>query len=174
MQQPRKFALDFTDKNNYKDRHKTREGRLPDVTSKTKQSFKASTRIDNVLKKYGALGVDANNVGLFQQHVAQMPYGVQPDRDYQQQLNKVIRAKEYFDALPSAIREKFRHDPANMIAFMADPKNAKECMKLGLFSSPEPIPGSERKTEKDTNEKKDDAKATSKEANASKATESKG
>lgn len=119
------------------------------TVSKTKQAFKHGTQVDNILKRYATMGVDANDVGLFQRHVAQSNYGIADTTlDYQAQLNRVIKVQEYFRRLPSSTREKFRNDPANMIAFIADPKNKTEAIKLGLVADPT--------TNKD--EKKDDKK----------------
>lgn len=111
--------------------------------SMTKQSFRDGTRVDSVLKRYAAIGVDANDVGLFRQHMAGAVYGVADTTyDYQYQLNKINEVKRYFESLPATIRDKFRNDPAQMLRFMADPKNIEECQKMGLFTKAE---GSSRK-----------------------------
>lgn len=111
--------------------------------SKTQQHFKDGTRIDSVLKRYAALGVNPNDVGLFRSTLAGKVYGVADTTyDYQYQLNKLNEVKSYFDSLPSGIRDRFRNDPAQMLRFMADPRNIEECVKMGLFASPE---GSNRK-----------------------------
>lgn len=108
------------------------------VPSMTKQSFRDGTKVDRILKKYAAQGISPDNVGLFQRSVANMEFGVADTTyDYQTQLNKINEVKEYFAALPSRIREKFRNDPARMLRFMSDPANMDECVKLGLFRGPE-------------------------------------
>lgn len=114
--------------------------------SMTKQSFRDGTRVDQILKKYATLGVDGNDVGLFQRNMAREPFGLDIGRDYQAQLNKVIAIKEYFGRLPSRVRDFFQHEPANMLEFMANPKNKERCVEFGLFpAAPE---GSARKPEK--------------------------
>lgn len=111
--------------------------------SMTKQSFRDGTRVDAVLKRYATQGVDANNVGLFQQSVASQKFGIADTTyDYQTQLNKLNAVKEYFARLPSRLRDFFRHDPANMLEYMANPGNIEKCVEMGLFAKPE---GSERK-----------------------------
>lgn len=104
--------------------------------SKTHQHFRDGTQVDSILKQYATRGIDANNVGLFQQNVARMPYGEQSPLtfDYQGQLNSIVKVNQYFDSLPARLRDKFRHDPSQMLRFMADPKNKEECQKMGLFA----------------------------------------
>lgn len=103
--------------------------------SMTKQSFRDSTKVDRILKQYATKGVDANNVGLFQNNVAtSAKFGVADmARDYQMQLNRVVAVKTYFESLPSRLRDFFRHEPSNMLEYMADPKNKDKCIEMGLF-----------------------------------------
>lgn len=114
--------------------------------SRTKQSFRDGTKVDQILKQYATRGVNPNDVGLFQSHViGNMNFGVQPDTDYQQQLNRVIEMKQKFLRLPATVRDKFLNDPARMISWLANPKNIPDAIKLGLLSddpkpTPEPTP----------------------------------
>lgn len=114
--------------------------------SMTKQSFRDGTKVDVILRQYATKGVDPNNVGLFQKSVATTAqFGVADmARDYQAQLNQVVRVKSYFESLPARLRDFFRHDPAQMLEYMADPENREKCIEMGLFEKPE---GSERKPE---------------------------
>lgn len=45
----------------------------------------------------------------------------------------IARAKESFEALPFAIRERFNNSPENFLRFMSDEKNVEEAIKLGLM-----------------------------------------
>lgn len=102
--------------------------------SPVKQSFKAGTAVDAILKKYATQGVNPNDVGLFSANVAHhAEFGVQPTLDYHTMLNEVLRAEKWFSALPSALRDRFGHDVGQILAFMAKPENAAECVKLKLF-----------------------------------------
>lgn len=117
----------------------------------TKQQFRDGTRVDSILKKYATMGVDVNDIGLFDQHKAKNVYGLSDTAlDYQQQLNKVVYVQQYFQSLPSAVRDKFRNDPINMLAFMADPKNKAQCEEMGLFEKPaaKPAEPAEKPAEK--------------------------
>lgn len=118
--------------------------------SQTKQSFKDGCKIDNILRKYGTVGLDPNDVGIHSARVAQMPFGKSDTQlDYQAALNAVVETQAYFARLPSTIREKFNHEPANLVAFMSNPKNMDECVKMGIF----------RKEEKEGSARKDAPKA---------------
>lgn len=52
--------------------------------------------------------------------------------DYQESLNIVSRATQQFAALNAKARNRFNGDPAEFLAFVADPQNAQELIKLGL------------------------------------------
>lgn len=54
----------------------------------------------------------------------------------------VARAEAQFDALPSAVRARFKNDPAAFLAFVADKANHAEAKKLGLLEE-EPPPNLE-------------------------------
>jgi len=108
------------------------------TNSKTEQHHRDGTQVDRILKQYQTKNVNTNDVGLFRHHViANMDFGVQPDHDYQQQLNRMIEIKKRFDRLPADIRERFRNDPARMVAWTANPKNLEAAIKLGLITAPE-------------------------------------
>lgn len=96
--------------------------------SRTVQSFKAECDINRIMARYIRTGVapaavsmgrygDFSEVGSF--HEAQ---------------DAVIRAQKQFAALSSKVRDRFKNDPANMLAFVADPKNLDEAASLGLLT----------------------------------------
>lgn len=125
------------------DEHKvSRKGRPTSIgfegsTSRTQQSYGESVQVDAVLKRYATQGFNPKNVGLFQQTVAQMPFGISDQHlDYQKQLNMVIEVRQYFEGLPSRIRAEFNNNPVAMIEFMADPANKQACIKMGLLAKP--------------------------------------
>ena len=53
--------------------------------------------------------------------------------DFHSCLSRVAAAQKSFDELPLDIRVRFNNDPGLLIAFLADPANAKEAVKLGLL-----------------------------------------
>lgn len=119
----------------------TSAGKVPRVTldctgspSPVKQSFKAGTAVDAILKKYATQGVNPNDVGLFSANVSHHgEFGVQPTLDYHEMLGEVLRAEKWFSTLPSGLRDRFGHDVGQILAFMANPANKAECVKLKLF-----------------------------------------
>lgn len=109
----------------------------PEVISRTKQEFGKEADINYIIKKAkrtGYLGDPTKNgtrkpiFGDF----SSVP-------DYLTQQTRLARFKSEFEALPSDVRTKFKNDPANVIEFMADPKNDEEAVKLGLKPKPKPI-----------------------------------
>lgn len=60
--------------------------------------------------------------------------------DYVDAMQTVRTAQEMFMALPSDLRKKFENDPAKFIAYMEDPANREESIKLGLRNPPKPAP----------------------------------
>ena len=64
---------------------------------------------------------------------------------FQELKNRVLSAEAAFGRLPAATRSRMDNDPAKLLAFLADPKNKDEAVKLGLVhppakSVPTPIP----------------------------------
>lgn len=59
--------------------------------------------------------------------------------DYGDAVAKVQRVNEAFDALPAQMRDRFKNDPQGFLAFISDPANTAECVKLGLFVQEKPV-----------------------------------
>lgn len=102
--------------------------------SLTKQSFRANSTVDAILKKYQTLGLPpSQQQDIFTAGIARAPYGVQRLHDYQAELNSVISMNNYFSRLPAQTRDKFANDPINMLEWLADAKNHDEARKLKLL-----------------------------------------
>ena len=52
--------------------------------------------------------------------------------DYQSSMDKIIKAQDAFLTLPSDVRKRFGNDPQAFLAYMDDPANMEESIKLGL------------------------------------------
>lgn len=106
------------------------------VGSMTKQEFAADCDINNIVKNFMKTG----QLPLSQR----MPnYGdFTSALDFQSSLHVVIRAQEQFASLPADVRKRFANDPAEFLAFINDPENSQEAIKLGLAieAVPEPTP----------------------------------
>lgn len=99
--------------------------------SRTQQQFKEGCDVNKIVAKYKTTGQWQHLTGK---------EGVFADvtkiTDYETCMNKVLRANSAFEALPSNIRLRFQNDPAQLLAFMQDPKNHEEGIKLGLYEQP--------------------------------------
>lgn len=59
-------------------------------------------------------------------------------KNYHQTLSDIRRVEAAFAAQPVAIRNRFKNDVAQLIAFLDDPKNDAEAVELGLKEAPKP------------------------------------
>jgi phage internal scaffolding protein len=95
--------------------------------TRTEQHHKDACDINIIIKKYDSTGL-INHVA---KGVAE--YGDYTEvNEYQESLNKVIKAQNSFNLLPSSIRKKFENNPGKFFEFATDPKNYKELVELGL------------------------------------------
>ncbi len=60
--------------------------------------------------------------------------------DFQTAMGQIRAAQEQFNALPSRLRERFRNDPGQFLAFVGDESNRHEAIALGLIPQPTPEP----------------------------------
>lgn len=101
-----------------------------------KQSFQAECDINTIMSKYQKTGL-IEHVQKFQGSYGDFTSVA----DYQLSLNQVLAAQEAFDALPSTVRARFQNNPGAMLAFLEDPANRDEAVKLGLVEpAPSPPP----------------------------------
>lgn len=92
-----------------------------------KQSFKDECDINNIMKRYTRTG--------------QVPVGVRVGSygdfcgpaDLLEARELIERADAQFQALPSAVRERFKNSPGLFLEFVQNKGNAKEARELGLL-----------------------------------------
>lgn len=60
--------------------------------------------------------------------------------DFRQMMDVVDSGTRAFMEVPSAIRARFGNDPRAFYAFVCDPANHDECVRLGLAMAPAPAP----------------------------------
>ena len=94
--------------------------------SRTKQSFKNECDVNNILKNYNKTGVMPENFNPGE-------YRDLDGTDYQEYMRTVASANSMFEELPSALRKRFKNDPAQLLSFVHDDKNVDEAHKLGLL-----------------------------------------
>ena len=101
----------------------------------TKQEFVAECDINNIIKQYSATG----QLKHISARAAQGQYMDLPDDlDFQTSLEIVRQAQEAFATLPSSTRARFENDPQNFLAFLSDPANQDEAIKLGFATDRRP------------------------------------
>ena len=124
-----------------------RTGELVELPSMTKQEFVAECDINNIIKQYSTSGV----IRHISERAATGQYLDLPDNiDFQESLNMVHQAQSAFATLPSSVRSRFQNDPAEFLAFMADPANQDEIIKLGLATDSRPPPAPPEPVQKKT------------------------
>ena len=60
--------------------------------------------------------------------------------DYMEAQNLVAGVNSHFSLLPVEIRERFGHNPANLLRFASRDENKPLLVELGLAAAPEPAP----------------------------------
>lgn len=88
------------------------------------QSDYDSTLIPNIVALHG--GIPQRPMPMFDDFT-QVP------TSYEEIQERMIEANNLFLELPSALRERFSNDPANLLSFLADEANRDEASRLGLL-----------------------------------------
>lgn len=115
-------------------------GELTVPETRVKQSFRDECDINNILKQYQKTGMIRHMAANAERGM----YADLPDEvDFQTSFNIVKQAEEAFASLPSKIRERFLNSPEQFLAFISDPKNQDEAIKMGLATDNRPKPSPE-------------------------------
>lgn len=99
--------------------------------SLTKQSFAKECDINNLIAQFQRTGIGLGNDG-------KAMYGdfTEVPADYQESLNMVRSIESSFAALPAKVRDRFKNNPSDLLAFVNDDKNRDEAILLGLVDAP--------------------------------------
>lgn len=92
---------------------------------RTKQTFKAETDINTILKRFSSKGVIS--------HLAKFKpqYGdFGGSYDFAESLDKLNKGQGIFDALPSEVRREFDQDPGKFFDYVNDPGNSERLDEL--------------------------------------------
>lgn len=97
--------------------------------SLTQQHFKDDCDINKIIERF-------TRTGLLPQYPGEeMQFGDYTAAvDYHEAMTIVAQAREQFEALPSAVRDKFDNDPVKMLDFVSKKENIEESVKLGLLN----------------------------------------
>lgn len=108
-------------------KHRVRVTVNTGTDSLVEQYHKDDCDIHVILKRYAKTGVLPINDAV-------PHYGDFSNvQTYQQAQNLIARINNYFESLPSRIRERFSNDPNSFLEFVNDPANRQECEKLGIL-----------------------------------------
>lgn len=95
---------------------------------RTHQEFKDECDINRIMAK-------ALSTGQFPPNIAVGRYGDFSDTDDFQAAQELLkRAQGQFEALPSRVRERFKNDPAQFLAWVERKDNLAEAQELGILS----------------------------------------
>lgn len=94
------------------------------------QQFKEECDINTIVKRFGLTGELPENLNFPKSGDFT---GV---TDFHTAMNVVRRAEEEFMELPAELRSRFGNDPGTLLAFLEDPKNKEDAIKLGLVNKP--------------------------------------
>ena len=110
--------------------YKSPKGIVNKSASMTQAQFQDECDINKIMDRY-------MRTGCLSDPLNKMRPGTYGDftemGDYMENMNKIIQAREMFDALPAKVRERFGNNPGAMIDFVMDPANQKEAIDLGLL-----------------------------------------
>lgn len=107
-----------------------------DMPSMTQQQFKDECDINTIVKQFGLTGKLPEAGSVYAP-----TYGDFTDiDDFQSALHALQRASDSFMELPAHVRERFQNDPAKLVAFCSDARNADEIRALGLSKDAPPVP----------------------------------
>jgi phage internal scaffolding protein len=111
--------------------------------TKAQQQFKDECDINTIVRNFGITGQIPNTAKI-------ASYGdFSGVDDYHSALLQINASNEAFMALPASLRERFHHDPANLIKFLENDRNREEAVQLGLVDKKIdvtvlPTPGAEK------------------------------
>lgn len=105
-----------------------------DEVSMTKQSFADDADINNIVARYNETGFLTDPLKPSSRKAM---YGDFSAVDYVSAQNSIAQANSMFEQLPSSLRAKFSNNPAELLAFLDDAKNAEEAISLGLLPQKE-------------------------------------
>lgn len=111
----------------------TEEDECPSLTQ---QQFAADADINNIMAKYSKTGCLVDPILTPSRKPSFGDFSGVPEFQAAQDL--LAQSFEAFDAMPSHLRARFSNDPVNLLAFLEDPSNRDEAVRLGICSfSPE-------------------------------------
>lgn len=106
-----------------------------ETPSMTRQSDKRDTDINYLMQKFQKTGYFPPIPEGFARYVEV------PETDYHQAMDTLLDTQQAFSQLPSSVRDRFKNDPSELLAFLDNPENYQEAVELGLMVPRENKPG---------------------------------
>lgn len=101
--------------------------------TRTKQSHKDECDINKIVKSYERAGMSPFKIPTIDMEGTPVEIG---PLDYHQAMQIMVESQERFNELASPIRKRFQHDPSQLLAFLQEPANREEAVKLGIINKP--------------------------------------
>jgi len=102
-----------------------------DEIVRVEQAHKEEVNINNIVKRHG-MDLIAKTAAL-----QQFTYDDNPNNDFQETMNAILKAEKSFDSVPSEIRKQFDNNPAKFMDFIHNPENNQQLIDWGLAKAPE-------------------------------------
>jgi len=102
-----------------------------DEVIRVEQSHKDEVNINNIVKRHG-IDLIAKTAAL-----QQFKFDDNPNNDFQEIMNAILKAQDSFSSVPSDIRKQFDNNPAQFMDFIHNPDNQQQLIDWGLASAPE-------------------------------------
>jgi len=109
---------------------------IPQGETKTQQQFVKQSDVNNIMKQYKATGTI-----VYKRNAQEGVYTDMTNLSYQEALDSVRAADQAFQQVPAQLRERFGHNPENLIKYLQNPANTEEAYSLGLKVRPPIKPG---------------------------------
>lgn len=104
----------------------------------THQEFKEECDINTIIDRFG---IGENPIEA-QKWVTDVDIENAPST-YMDVMNQLNEARDQFMSLPAKVRSQFDNDPGRFVAFVSDPSNGDEMVRLGLATVRETPPPSD-------------------------------
>lgn len=95
------------------------------VRSLTQQKFKDECNVNYIVDQFA-------RTGRLPRFLGEPRYGYAPALDFREALELVMSQEEFFNELPSGVRQRFNNDPLELLSFVENPDNLEEARQLGL------------------------------------------
>lgn len=102
-----------------------------DEICRVEQAHKEEVNINNIVKRHG-VDLIAKTAAL-----QQFTYDDNPNNDFQEMMNQMIKAEKTFSSVPSEIRKRFDNDPAKFMDFVLNQDNKETLQEWGMAPVPE-------------------------------------